>query len=59
MVNDQILISARNESASHGINLLNRLEQLKIQKEALEAKQGIFLCDENVPDVWRSVCPVL
>jgi len=48
MVNEGVLISATNESASQGINLLNRLEQLKTQRNALEAKQGIFFRDENV-----------
>ncbi len=43
-----ILISGKEESASYGIRLYNRLEQLKLQKRELKQKQGIFLIDENV-----------
>jgi len=55
MVNERILISGTNESASHGINLINRLEQLKIQRSDLESKQGFFLTDENVENAIRLV----
>ena len=48
MVDEGILISAANESVSHGINLLNRLEQLKIQRNDLEMKQGLIFHDKNV-----------
>lgn len=51
MAESGILISVREESAAHGISLLNRLEQLKLQKQELEAKQGILgiiFPDENV-----------
>ena len=48
MAASEILISAKEESAAHGISLLNRLEQLKLQKSDLEMKQGIFFPDENV-----------
>ena len=43
-----ILISGKNESASHGITLLNRLEQLKLQKDALKWKRGLIFVDEDV-----------
>jgi hydrogenase maturation factor len=43
-----ILISVTEESAAHGISLLNRLEQLKLQKRDLVEKQGIFFPDKNV-----------
>lgn len=51
MAEQGILISATEESAAHGISLLNRLEQLKLQKQELEAKQGIIgliFPDKNV-----------
>jgi hypothetical protein len=55
MANAGILISGKKESASHGINLLNRLEQLKLQKEELKGKLGIIFTDENVENVIRMV----
>jgi hypothetical protein len=55
MANAGILISGKKESASHGINLLNRLEQLKLQKEELKGKRGIIFTDENVENVIRIV----
>jgi DNA-directed RNA polymerase subunit RPC12/RpoP len=48
MAEHGILISATEESAAHGISLLNRLEQLKLQKRDLQEKQGFFLPDKNV-----------
>jgi hypothetical protein len=48
MAQSGILISATEESAAHGISLLNRLERLKLQKHDLEEKQGIFFPDKNV-----------
>jgi hypothetical protein len=48
MAQHGILISVTEESAAHGISLLNRLEQLKLQKRSLEDKQGIFFPDKNV-----------
>jgi DNA-directed RNA polymerase subunit RPC12/RpoP len=50
-----VLIAATKESASHGINLLNRLEQLKLQKHELERKHGIVFKDENVGNALRLV----
>jgi len=55
MANTGILISGKEESASYGINLLNRLEQLKLQKEKLKEKRGFFFTDENVENVIRMV----
>jgi uncharacterized Zn finger protein len=48
MAQHGILISATEESAAHAISLLNRLEQLKLQKRDLVEKQGIFFPDKNV-----------
>jgi hypothetical protein len=45
---DGVLVSGIKESASYGINLYNRLQQLKLQKEELKNKQGLFLRDENL-----------
>jgi hypothetical protein len=42
------LISSRGESASHGITLLNRLEQLKLQKRKLFIRRALFFTDPNV-----------
>jgi predicted RNA-binding Zn-ribbon protein involved in translation (DUF1610 family) len=55
MANAGILISGKKESASHGINLLNRLEQLKLQREDLKERRGIIFTDENVQNVIRIV----
>ena len=55
MVDEGILISGSNESVSHGINLLNRLEQLKKQRSDLESKLGFFITDENVENAIRIV----
>jgi len=43
-----ILVSGIKESASHGLRLYNRLQQLKLQKRDLQKRQGIFFSDENV-----------
>jgi hypothetical protein len=51
MANAGILVSGKEESASHGINLLNRLEQLKLQRKELKAKSGIIFTDANVENV--------
>jgi len=55
LANAGILISVKTESASHGINLLNRLEQLKLQKQELKEKSGIIFKNENVENVIRMV----
>ena len=43
-----ILISSTGESASHGITLLNRLEQLKLQRRDLVFKRPLIFPDSNV-----------
>jgi hypothetical protein len=43
-----ILVSATEESASHGIRLYNRLQQLKLQRRDFQKKEGIFSFDENL-----------
>jgi DNA-directed RNA polymerase subunit RPC12/RpoP len=43
-----ILVSGIKESASHGIRLYNRLQQLNLQKRDLEKKQRIFFSDGNI-----------
>lgn len=48
MAQEEIVISVREESVAHGISLLNRAEQLKLQKNDLEQKQGIIFTDKNV-----------
>lgn len=55
MANAGILVSGKEESALHGINLFNRLEQLKLQKRDLERKRGIFFSDANVENAIRIV----
>jgi predicted RNA-binding Zn-ribbon protein involved in translation (DUF1610 family) len=55
MANAGILISGKDGSTSRGISLLNRLEQLKLQKKDLSAKRGIIFTDENVENVIRIV----
>jgi hypothetical protein len=48
-------VSGKGEGACHGINLLNRLEQLKTQKQNLEMKQGIIFRDENIENAIQIV----
>ena len=55
MADAGILISGRKKSASHGINLFNRLEQLKLQKRDLERKSGIFFREEYVENAIQIV----
>jgi len=55
MANEGILISARDESAARGIVLLNRLDQLKLQKRELESKRGFIFPDSNVQNAIRIV----
>jgi len=55
LANAGILVSAREESAAHGITLLNRLEQLKLQKQELKGKQGIIFRDANVENAIEIV----
>jgi hypothetical protein len=55
MANTGVLVSGKKESASHGILLYNRLEQLKLQKEELKWKRGIILTDRNVENAIQIV----
>ena len=55
LANAGILVSGKEESALHGINLYNRLEQLKLQRRDLERKRGIFFSDANVENAIRIV----
>jgi hypothetical protein len=48
LARDGILISSSGESASHGIALLNRLEQLKLQRRDLILKRPLIFPDSNV-----------
>jgi hypothetical protein len=52
MANDGILVSSREESAAHGIVLLNRLEQLKLQKRELEQKRDFIFSN---PDIENAI----
>jgi hypothetical protein len=51
MANAGILICGTQDSVSHGINLLNRLEQLKLQRQELKRKLGLIFTDANVENV--------
>jgi predicted RNA-binding Zn-ribbon protein involved in translation (DUF1610 family) len=42
------LVSGTKESASYGIRLYNRLEQLKLQKRDLGKKRGMLVYDQDV-----------
>jgi len=55
MADAGILISGKKESASHGINLLNRLEQLKLQKDNLNRKCGLFFREKDVENAIQIV----
>jgi hypothetical protein len=55
MANTGVLVSARDESAAHGIVLLNRLEQLKLQKAELERKRGVLFANPDVENTLQMV----
>jgi hypothetical protein len=55
MAQGGILIPAKEESASHGISLLNRLEQLKLQKQELEARRGFISRDSSLENAIEIV----
>jgi predicted RNA-binding Zn-ribbon protein involved in translation (DUF1610 family) len=55
MADSGILVSGRKESLMLGITLFNRLESLKLQKNDLQWKQGIFLKDKNVENAIQIV----
>jgi len=42
-----ILVSGKDGSVSYGINLYNRLEQLKLQKEDLERRRGLVFFNKD------------
>jgi hypothetical protein len=48
LASDGILISSSGESSSYGITLLNRLEQLKLQRRDLVFKRPLIFPDPNV-----------
>jgi hypothetical protein len=48
LARDGILISSSGQSASYGIALLNRLEQLKLQRRDLISKRPLIFADANV-----------
>lgn len=48
MAEEGILVSSRDESSAHATVLVNRLEQLKLQKSELGRKQGIVFANPNV-----------
>lgn len=50
-----ILVSGTKESAMHGINLYNRLEQLKLQRRDLGIKRGIFFWNSDAENTMRIV----
>jgi hypothetical protein len=47
MADTGILVVSCKKSASHGINLYNRLKQLELQKNELRSKGGIFFLDQD------------
>ncbi len=51
----EILIPAREGSSSSAVTLYNRLQQLKLQKEELEAKRGIIFTDEDLENAIKAV----
>jgi hypothetical protein len=55
LARDGVLISSSGESASHGIALLNRLEQLKLQKRDLTSKRPLIFPDSNIENAIELV----
>jgi hypothetical protein len=55
LARDGILISANGGSASHGIALFNRLEQLKLQRQELVFKRPLIFTDSNVENAIELV----
>ena len=55
LARDGILISSSGQSASYGIALLNRLEQLKLQRRDLVFKRPLIFADENVENAIELV----
>jgi DNA-directed RNA polymerase subunit RPC12/RpoP len=52
-VREGVLVSSRGESAGHATTLLNRLEQLEIQKRKLTLKSALVLFTD--PDVEHAI----
>jgi len=50
-----ILVCGKEEGASYGIRLYNRLEQLELQKDNLKWKRGIFLQNEDVENAIQII----
>lgn len=55
LARDGILISSSGQSASYGIALLNRLEQLKLQRRDLVFKRRLIFPDSNVENTIELV----
>jgi hypothetical protein len=55
LARDGILISSSGQSASYGIALLNRLEQLKLQRRDLVFKRPLIFPDLNVENAIELV----
>jgi hypothetical protein len=55
MASHGILISTVGASASYGITLLNRLEQLKLQRRDLVLKRPLIFADSNVENAIQLV----
>jgi hypothetical protein len=55
LARDGILISSSGQSASYGIALLNRLEQLKLQRRDLVFKRPLIFADANVENAIELV----
>jgi DNA-directed RNA polymerase subunit RPC12/RpoP len=55
LARDGILISSSGGSASHGIALFNRLEQLKLQRQELVFKRPLIFADSNVENAIELV----
>jgi hypothetical protein len=55
LARDGILISSCGQSASYGIALLNRLEQLKLQRGELVSKRPLIFPDSNLENAIELV----
>lgn len=55
LMKSDVLITGKNNSASSAIALYNRLQQLKMQKEELEGKQGLVFRDEDLDHAIETV----
>jgi hypothetical protein len=55
LARDGILISSIGQSESYGIALLNRLEQLKLQRGELVSKRPLIFADSNLENAIELV----